>query len=393
MSGRVAIVGAGSTGAGRFADRSAISLAHAAVSAALTDAGLDRSSIDGLAVHIGTPRGADYDTTAALLGLTVRYSCQSWSHGRFAATLVTNAALAIEAGLADYIVCVAAYSNSNFGVFGAKERPDFYESLREGGGPHAEAIHAGFTGPVAGAAMALQRYCNAYGVDREKLAAVPVTLRGHAQRNPAAQMRKSLSVEDYRQSRYIVEPLRLFDCSVVADGAVALILTTAQRARDCASRPVYLAGFQGINAGPNEYIFGQPGLGFNQAEVHDFRQRPLRNHVYEMAAVATGDVDLLYVYDAFSPLVWWTLERFGFCGGGEAADFTQDGRIAIGGELPVNTNGGMLSEGHLNGWTHFAEAIAQLRGQAEERQVDGAQIAQWGTALGDSIIFSTEIPA
>src|SRR5690606_33377010 len=141
--------------------------------------------------------------------------------------------------LADYVLCFAAYNNSQFGRHGSKERPSFGESLREGGGPHAETPHAGLTAPVAGAGMAAQRYFHKFGVDADKLVEVPIAFRNHAMLNPEAVMQKPLTREEYFASRYIVEPLRLFDCSVPVDGAVALILTTAERARDCARAPVY----------------------------------------------------------------------------------------------------------------------------------------------------------
>jgi len=129
-------------------------------------------------------------------------------------------------------------------------------------------------------------------------------------------------------------------------------------------------------------------LGINQASVFDYRPDAAGEPVYRMAEKGPGDVDGFYVYDAFSPLVLWALERFGHCGVGEALDFVQGGTIEVGGKLPVNTNGGMLSEGHLNGWGHFLEIVGQLRGECGDRQVVGAKLMQWATCLGDSILFA-----
>lgn len=390
MRAAAAIAGIGTTGLGRFEDRTAISLASEAVTAMLGDAGIARRDIDGLIVHIGNPRGADYDEVANQLGLRVRFSSQTWSHGRFAATIIQHAAMAVSWGLADNVLCLGAYRNSNLGLIGSKSSWAFEEGLRTTGGAHGEMAYAGFSGPVAAAAFAARRYFHHYGQDPAKLAAVPLAMRAHAARNPGARMKKPITSDDYFSAPYIVEPLRLLDCSVVVDGAVAVLVTRSERARDYRPDPIYLLGSQGIHAGPDEHIFGQPGLGVAQATVFPYEAPGKDQLVYQMAGVSPSDVDLLQVYDAFSPLVLLSLERLGFCNPGEAADFVQDGRIGPGGALPVNTGGGMLSEGHLNGWSQIAEIVAQLRGQAGERQVPDAKIAQWGTSLGDSLIFGNE---
>jgi acetyl-CoA acetyltransferase len=390
LRARTAIVGLGDTPYFGNADETPIALAHSVVQDALADAGLSRSDIDGLVVHIGSPRGADYDETARALNLRVRFAAQTWSHGRFASTAITHAALALIAGLADCVLAIAAFNNSSFGKHGTRARPTFHESLRDGGGPHAETLHAGLAAPIGGAAMATQRYLHRYGVHPDKLATIAVTLREHAMRNPRAAMRKPLTQEEYLDGRFIVEPLRLYDCSVVVDAAVAVIMTRADRAKDCRSAPVFLLGAQGIHAGPNEYIFGQPGLGINQDAEFDYRPAGAGEPVFRMAGATPADIDSLQLYDAFSPQVLWTLERFGFCAVGEAADFIQDGRIALGGALPVNTSGGHLSEGHFNGWGQIAETVRQLRGEAGDRQIPDARLIQWATTLGDSLIFGVD---
>jgi acetyl-CoA acetyltransferase len=384
---RAAIVGAGASGFSRTATSTAAAMASVALSEALGDCGLRRDQIDGLIVHIGSPRGMDYDLTASALGLNVRFAAQPWSHGRFGGTVLQHAAMAVCCGLANNVLCLAAYNNTSFGLHGTKQRPGFAESLREGGGPHAETPHAGLTAPMAGAAMAFQRYLHIHGGSADRLGAVAVGLRRHAALNPAAALRKPIGQEEYLASPFIVEPLRRHDCSILVDGAVALIVTSMDRAADHA-RPVSILGYQGIHAGAEEFIFGQPGLGINQASVFDFHPQAGAAPVYRMAGKTPGDVDGLYVYDAFSPLIPWTLERFGHCDPGEALDWIQGGKIELGGALPVNSNGGMLSEGHLNGWGHFIEIIRQLRGLCSERQVRDAAVLQWATCLGDSIIFA-----
>jgi acetyl-CoA acetyltransferase len=205
--------------------------------------------------------------------------------------------------------------------------------------------------------------------------------------NPLAAMTKPMTDADYRVSPYVVEPLRLLDCSVPVDTSVAVILTSAERARDCAKPPVYLRGYQGIAAGPQEFVFGQRGLGIAQAEEFDWRPAGEGERVFTAAGVAPGDIDNFHCYDGFAPHVLWALERFGFAPVGEAADWIQDGRIALGGALPVNTSGGHLSEGHSNGWGHTAEIVRQLRGEAGPRQIEDCRLAMWGTTFGDAIVY------
>ena len=386
----VAVVGIGTVGFGNMAEESVASMADSAVQAALEDSGLERREVDGLLVHIGSPRGLDYDEMATLLGLEVAFATQTWSHGRFGATVIANAAMALEAGLTDVALCVAAFKNSLWTRVGSTGHNAFFEGMREGAGPHAETPWVGLAAPVAGAAMATRRYLHRYGVDREKLAAVALAQRAAAQRNELAVMRKPLSAQEYAASRPIVEPLRLHDCSVPVDTAVAVILTRADRAAHLRAPAVHVRGYQGLHAGANEFIFGQPGLGVNQAEVFDYEPLGAREPVFRRAGVTPAEIQTLHCYDGFSPQILWTLERFGFCAPGEAADFISGGRIELGGRLPVNTSGGHLSEGHSNGWGQTLEIVRQLRGQAGGRQIPDVALAQWATTLGDSIIYGRD---
>jgi acetyl-CoA acetyltransferase len=173
----------------------------------------------------------------------------------------------------------------------------------------------------------------------------------------------------------------------VSDGAAVVLVTSAERARDARKRPVLVGGLQGMRAGRDEFLFGLPGLGIGQQR--EFRYTPDDEQLlaFRMAGVTQRDIDGLYTYDAFSPLVWFLLERFGFCGLGEAAAWTQGGRIELGGELPMNTSGGLLSEAHVSGWNSIVELVRQLRGECGERQVKDARVMQFATAWGDATIF------
>jgi acetyl-CoA acetyltransferase len=387
----VAIVGFGTIGCGDFSQESLASMTNRAVSGALADSGLERREIDGLFVHIGSPRGLDYDELALLLGLDVELATQAWSHGRFGATVIGTACMALQCRLIDVALCVGAFKSSPFARVGTAGSVGFFEGMREGGGPHAETPYVGMAAPAAGAAMSTRRYLERHAIDRERLGAVAVAQREAATRNPLAVMTKPMSRADYESSPYVIEPLRLFDCSVPTDTAVALLLARGDRAVELAQRPVWVLGFQGLHAGPNEFIFGQPGLGIHQADVFDFVSRGADEPVYRRAGVGPSDVGTFHCYDGFSTQVLWTLERFGFCPAGEAADFVEEGRIALGGELPVNTAGGHLSEGHSNGWGHTVELVRQLRGQAGPSQIADLRVGQWATTLGDSIVYANEL--
>lgn len=388
----VAVVGVGTIGCGDFADESLASMTNRALSAALADSGVERREIDGLFVHIGSPRGLDYDELAQLLGLEVELATQTWSHGRFGATVIGTAHMALQCELIDVALCVGAFKSSTFARIGELASIGFFEGMREGGGPHAETPYVGMAAPASGAAMSTRVYLERYGIERERLGAVAVAQREAARRNPHAVMTGPMSQADYESSPYVIEPLRLFDCSVPTDTAVAVLLSRGDRAAALAQPPVWLLGFQGVRAGPNELIFGQPGLGVHQADVFDFVARGADEPVYRRAGVGPDEIGTLHCYDGFTTQVLWTLERFGFCPPGDAAEFVQDGRIRLDGELPVNTSGGHLSEGHANGWGHTVELVRQLRGQAGKRQIAGLSVGQWATTLGDSIVYANELP-
>jgi acetyl-CoA acetyltransferase len=382
---QVAIVGVGASAFGRSLPESQLGLAAQAFRAALEDAGLTREAVDGLSINIGWPLGVDYDRVAETFGLSLRYVNQSWTHGRFITHSLQHAAMAVHHGLADCVVCLCSVGfTRERGILGG---PQDIEGRREEGGSHGESPVYGLTSPAGGAALSMQRYRALYGTTPEQLATVALTLRRHALLNPQAIMRAPLSLEDYLNARRIIDPLRLYDCSLINEGACCVLVTSAERARDQAKAPVYYLAMQGMRSGREEFIFAPPGLGINQQTTGRVTPREADLEVYREGGITQKDVDGLYTYDAFSPLVLFVLERFGFCGPGEAARWIQDGRIGLGGELPVNTSGGLLSEAHVGGWNSIVEMVRQLRGECGARQVAGAQIMQWATVWGDSILF------
>jgi acetyl-CoA acetyltransferase len=373
---RAAVSGVGMTEIGDHPDRSHLSLAVEAFRLALDDAGLTKTDIVGLIV---LSFGADYDRFLEATGVEVRYAYQGWSHGRFLAPMLQHAALVVASGMARNVAIVHGRRRRPFG-----QAAD-HEMWRQGLGPHGESPTYGAVGPVFGAAVAMQRYLAMYGGSPDDLAPIAIALRKHARLNPAAIRTKPLSREEYVASRWIIEPLRLLDCCQNNDGGAALIVSAAEVARDCRKRPVYMSGMQGVHAGRQYHNLTLPGLGVAQQDI--FRYEPDNLSCYDMAGVSRDDVDALTCYDCFSPMVLFSLERFGFCKPGEALEFIKDGRIELGGELPVNTSGGLLSEGHVVGWNLFVEMVRQLRHECGERQVADAKILQYASFLGESIIF------
>jgi acetyl-CoA acetyltransferase len=382
---QVAVAGIGMTAVGRSPGRTPLDLSAEALRLAIEDAGLDHTDVDGLFSNVGDPLAVDYDRMAEAFGLNIRCAMQTWTHGRFVGTALQAAVSAVSLGLADVAACLAGVRFSAAGVVGGAQDT---EGGRQGGGSHGEHPHYGMTAPGGGAAMAFRRYCDRYGYDPDLIGAVPIAFRRHARLRPGAQMMRPMELADYLAEPFIVEPLRRPDFALLSDGGACVLVTTLERARDLRTPPVVVGGMQGLHAGANEFIFAPPGLGvFSQGDDRP----PPDNPVYAMAGLqGPGDVDSLQIYDAFSPNLVFVLERFGFAAEGEGLSWVQDGRIELGGELPVNTAGGLLSEAHLCGWGHMVEAARQVRGEAGHRQVPDCETVQWATTFGDSIIFQKD---
>ncbi|MFD9720249.1 thiolase family protein [Streptomyces sp. NPDC059076] len=326
---------------------------------ALDDCGLTRDDIDGL---VAGPATAS-ERLGEVLGMDVR-----WADQADAVQAVLKAALAIHTGVAE---CVAL-------VYGNDQRTagTAYGGHNAMGGERhlAYTYYApwGLTSQGALYALLANRYQAVTGLTARELGQVAVAQRAFARLNPNAVMRGPLDIDDYLSARYICEPLRLFDYCLINDGGVALIVTTAERARRLGRPAVLLSGI-----GRADHNRDATSLRPRLVDFYRPAQRKAAEQVYAMAGVGPSDVDVLQVYDSFSVHVPLALEGFGFCAEGDAGSLLADGGLGPGGRLPVNTAGGHLSGSYMQGWGHQAECVRQLRGEAGERQIPQARTAQY----------------
>ncbi|MBO9577459.1 MAG: thiolase family protein [Microbacteriaceae bacterium] len=357
MSGSrgVAIAGVGATAQGELPGRSANGIAVEAIELALADAGLTKHDVDGLITcrNLQAHVGID-EQIGELLGVSPRYGATlDYGTGNFSLHL---AAMAIRSGLAETIVLA-------YGTNQRSAKADF--GIAVGGG--AEMAAANGVVHVAGrAALAFRRHQFQYGTTEEQLGWVSVAQREWAQRNPLAIFRKPLTIEDYLASEPFVAPLRRADLTMISDGGAAMVVTTAERARDLAKRPVNVAAMAqrtAFRADHDAESLSRPWLG------------KLAEELWSKSGYRPEDVGALYIQDATSVWVLQMLEWYGFAPLGQGGELLASGATRPGGSLPVNTNGGQLSEAYMWGWLHLVEAVRQLRGEAGERQVPGLEVA------------------
>jgi acetyl-CoA acetyltransferase len=359
ISGKTAIAGIGVTPFGKLPGRSAWSLQAEAVRNALDDAGLTKDDVDGLFTEsqFAEPLLLHGHVLGRMLGLKTNYLSSMSIGGATAVVLVQQAAMAIHAGLCEVAVCVYG-ENAKTGL------PMLFGKAQMGRGQSDDMAYGMAGGPVMEARSAM-RYKHEYGVTDEMFGSVPVAFRDHASRNPNASYREPLTMEDYLAARMVSDPLRVLDCCIGAsDGGVALIVTSAERARDTAKPPAYIAG---MGAGDNLDGLKDP------THYTRFPGARSSDRAYRMAGVGPEDVNVAQWYDCFTSTVLITIEDYGFCKKGEAGPFALEGNLKLGGRLPSNTSGGLLSEANLTGWNVLAEGVRQIRGSSTS-QVEGAEV-------------------
>jgi len=356
---KTAIVGIGATEFSKDSGRSELQLAVEAVSAALDDAGLAPAGVDGYATYAMENNPA-IEINRFIGGGDLTFFGRTHYGGGAACATVLQAVMAITTGVANTVVCYRAMnerSQQRFGT-GVQGRAPM---------PTTESAHFGWYAPyglltpASWVAMNAQRYMHETGATTEDFGRVSVADRKHAATNPAAWFHgQPITLEDHQSSRWIVEPLRLLDCCQESDGAVAVVLTSVERARDLRQKPVIVAGAaQGASSEQqmmtgyySDSITGLPEMGL------------VARQLYASAGIGPEEVQTAIIYDHFTPYVLMQLEEFGFCGRGEAKDFVRDGHIELSGRLPINTHGGQLGEAYIHGMNGIAEGARQVRGTA-----------------------------
>ena len=370
LTSKAAIVGIGATDFSKNSGRSELRLATEAVLAALTDAGLQPADVNGLATFT-----MDTNTETAVTratGITeLTFFAKVGYGGGAACAIVQQAAMAVATGIADVVVAYRAFNERSGMRFGQVQT-----RLAGYGDAPADSTAAdnsfcyphGLSTPAAQVAMIARRYMQRYGATSRDFGAVSVADRRHAAVNPRAYFYgKPITLEEHQSSRWIAEPLRLLDCCQETDGAVAIVVTSVERARSLPHQPAIIkAAAQGC--GPDQYTMAS----YYRTELGLPEMGVVGRQLWQQSGLSPANIQTAVLYDHFTPFTLIQLEELGFCGPGEAKDFVAGGAIELGGRLPINTHGGQLGEGYIHGMNGIAEAVRQLRGSSVN-QVPGVE--------------------
>lgn len=365
-SPRAAIAGYGATPyyfRGESEPQTLYELVCKAILAAVDDAGLAIGDVDGIACY---STGFEPGLITQSLGIPeLRFAAQVSAQGGGSAGILDLAAMAVADGRAKAVLCIGGCQQSKQRYGGALGRlaatPESVFSLA-----------AGIKAPAEPFAMIAQRHMHKYGTRREAFAEIVLTSRRNAADRPEALRRTPLSLDDYMASPQIASPLCRYDYCLETDGALAFVVTSAERARDLRQQPVYIAA--SAHGGSREW--GRAFFWMNMPDdvFATAGAEPVARRLYEEAGIQPSDIDVALIYDHFSPLVVMQLEDYGFCKRGEGGPFVESGAIRRDGTIPVNPHGGQLSEAYIYGMTHIREAVEQLRGTAQH-QVPDARFA------------------
>jgi acetyl-CoA acetyltransferase len=357
----VAITGVGDTAYSRASGKSVVRLQLEASLAAIEDAGLEPKDIDGIiAYSIGTVVAEDLITNLGIEDL--RFSATTPMGGASCVAAIQCAAAVISAGICRHVLVPIGRNGSSGARIGTRvnQMPQF-RVVGEFEMPLGAIAPAQLYAPMA------RRHMELYGTTSRQLGEIAVSTRSNAILNGNAMMTKPLSIEEHQESRMISDPLRLYDCSLESDGGAAFVVSAAGRAKDLRKRPVYVMGVAEGHPDSPSAITQRPDLtrlGLAKAAPRAFA----------MSGVGHADIDVAEIYDCFTYIVLCQLEDLGFCKKGEGGPFVESGAIRLGGKLPVNTHGGLLSQAHMAGMNHIVELVRQLRGEAGKAQVADAEI-------------------
>jgi acetyl-CoA acetyltransferase len=368
LKDQVCIVGVGETEYTRGTPKSPFRLRLEASLAAIADAGLSPEQIDGVI-------GDGAEDYAANFGIEdLRYAAVLPIGGARNVAALETAAMVLSTGVADYVLIPS--SGAGFSRGRVRDRGgDTSSGIAAAAAVHDYYMPFGVNAPPQYYSWMAMRHMHEFGTTHEQLGAVAVAMRKHAHLHPNAFMRdRPCSMDDYMNSRWISYPYHLLDCCLETDGAAAVVLTTAERARDLAKSPVYIMGTAQGHPYPAHDI---P----NRSDIFSIGLSYAAPKAFARSGLTPQEMDFAMVYDCFTFQVILQLEESGFCKRGEGGAFVQGGRIELGGDLPVNTHGGLLSQAHVTAMNHIVEATRQLRHEADKRQVENAEqglVIGWG---------------
>jgi acetyl-CoA acetyltransferase len=366
LSGKAAVAGIGATEFSKESGRSELQLSVEAVRAALADCGLRPSDVDGLTTF--TMDTSSEIAVARELGIPeLRFFSRINYGGGAACGTVQQAAMAVATGVADVVVAYRGFNERSGARFGQVSVAAATQ-VNTNGLDNAWTYPMGLGTPAATVALQARRYMHEYGATSEDFGRVAVADRRHAATNPNAFFHgKPITLEDHQASRMIADPLHLLDCCQESDGAVAIVVTTPERARDLKQKPAVIsAAAQG--SGADQFVmtsYYRDDIGIPEIGV-------VGRELWRQSGLQPSDLPMAILYDHFTPYVLMQLEELGFCGRGEAPGFIADGAIELGGRLPINTHGGQLGEAYIHGMNGIAEAVRQVRGTSVN-QVDGVE--------------------
>ena len=370
LGGKASIVGIGATEFSKESGRSEMSLASEAVAAAIADAGLQPSDVDGMVTY-SSDNNPEVEIARHVGIGSLRHFSRVHYGGGAACGTVALAAMAVATGVADVVVCYRAFNERSGRRFGAgiQDIPNAATAERA---QFSWTTPFGQLTPASWVAMVARRYMHLYGATSQDFGRVAVAGRRHAATNPAAWFyNQPITLEEHQASRWIVDPLHLLDCCQESDGGQALVITSAERARDLPNTPALIvATAQG--AGEEQWTM----TSFFRDDIAQLPEmKVVADELWTSSGLTPADIQTAILYDHFTPYVLMQLEEFGFCGRGEAKDFIKDGALEMGGKLPINTHGGQLGEAYIHGMNGIAEAVRQVRGEAGARQVKDAEVA------------------
>jgi acetyl-CoA acetyltransferase len=361
LTGKGAITGIGETDYSKRSGKSVIALQMEASLKAIEDAGLSPKDIDGVLPY-ATAGGVAEDFITNFGIEDLRFSATTPLGGASCVAGIQSAVMAVATGVANHVLVAIGRNGASGARVGARvqQMPQF-RTIGEFEMPLGAIAPPQLYAPMA------RRHMELYGTTSRQLGEIAVTVRNHARLNEKSLMTKPMTIDDHQASRMISDPLRLFDCCLESDGGAAFVISSTERAKDMPRPPIRVLGV--AEGHPDS-----PSAITQRDDLTTLGTAKAAPKAFQMAGVGPADIDVAEIYDCFTYIVLCQLEDLGFCKKGEGGSFVEGGRIGLGGDLPINTHGGLLSQAHIVGLNHVVELTKQLRGDAGKAQVEDAEV-------------------